>query len=110
MLSGRRYESQMQYGSIGWSVGASLGFSVGARSKGKRLITFVGDGCFQIGAQVRGPAQGSIKALQHAEMEAADSLQYQEARASSLHASTLWPDQDRSTGSCTQCFMQLKDE
>lgn len=43
----------MQYGSIGWSVGATLGFSVGARSKEKRLITFVGDGCYQIGAQVR---------------------------------------------------------
>ena len=42
----------MQYGSIGWSVGACLGCAVGSKPKGKRLLLFVGDGCFQIGAQV----------------------------------------------------------
>ena len=42
----------MQYGSIGWSVGAALGYQLGAAPKGKRLCLFVGDGCFQIGAQV----------------------------------------------------------
>ncbi len=42
----------MQYGSIGWSVGACLGCAVGSKPKGKRVLLFVGDGCFQIGAQV----------------------------------------------------------
>lgn len=50
-----RYEAQMQYGSIGWSVGAALGYQLGAAPRGKRLCLFVGDGCFQIGAQV-GPS------------------------------------------------------
>ena len=49
---GCRYEAQMQYGSIGWSVGAALGFSVAACKMDKRLILFVGDGCFQVTAQV----------------------------------------------------------
>lgn len=52
MWTERRYEAQMQYGSIGWSVGAALGFSVAARQMDKRLILFVGDGCFQVTAQV----------------------------------------------------------
>ena len=43
----------MQYGSIGWSPGACLGCAVGSKPKGKRLLLFVGDGCFQIAAQVR---------------------------------------------------------
>ena len=47
-----RYEAQMQYGSIGWSVGAALGYQLGAAPKGNRLCLFMGDGCFQIGAQV----------------------------------------------------------
>lgn len=42
----------MQYGSIGWAVGAALGCSVGARHKDRRPIVFVGDGCFQVTAQV----------------------------------------------------------
>lgn len=48
----RRFETQMQYGSIGWSVGACLGCAVGSRYQKQRLLLFVGDGCFQIGAQV----------------------------------------------------------
>ncbi|CAL8464627.1 g4162 [Coccomyxa elongata] len=48
---GAGYEAQMQYGSIGWSVGAALGYSVAARQMDKRLILFVGDGCFQVTAQ-----------------------------------------------------------
>ncbi len=43
------YEFQMQYGSIGWSVGATLGYAHGAREK--RVITAVGDGSFQMTAQ-----------------------------------------------------------
>ena len=48
----RRFQTQMQYGSIGWSVGACLGCAVGSRYHKQRLLLFVGDGCFQIGAQV----------------------------------------------------------
>jgi len=43
------FEIQMQYGSIGWSIGATLGYSLG--SDEKRVITFVGDGSFQLTAQ-----------------------------------------------------------
>ena len=48
-----RFQAQMQYGSIGWSVGACLGCAVGSRAQGRRMVLFVGDGCFQIGAQVQ---------------------------------------------------------
>lgn len=41
-----RYEFQMQYGSIGWSVGAALGYAQGA--KDKRVIACIGDGSFQV--------------------------------------------------------------
>ena len=37
----------MQYGSIGWSVGATLGYAQAA--KNKRVISFIGDGSFQVG-------------------------------------------------------------
>lgn len=40
------YEFQMQYGSIGWSVGATLGYAQAA--KNKRVISFIGDGSFQV--------------------------------------------------------------
>lgn len=40
------YEFQMQYGSIGWSVGATLGYAQAA--KDKRVIAFIGDGSFQV--------------------------------------------------------------
>jgi pyruvate decarboxylase len=43
------YEFQMQYGSIGWSVGATLGYAQAA--KDKRVIAFIGDGSFQVTAQ-----------------------------------------------------------
>jgi pyruvate decarboxylase len=39
----------MQYGSIGWSVGALLGYAQGA--KDKRVIACIGDGSFQVTAQ-----------------------------------------------------------
>ncbi|KAF7054258.1 hypothetical protein CFC21_061963 [Triticum aestivum] len=44
-----RYEFQMQYGSIGWSVGALLGYAQGASDK--RVIACIGDGSFQVTAQ-----------------------------------------------------------
>ncbi|XP_050371762.1 pyruvate decarboxylase 1 [Argentina anserina] len=43
------YEFQMQYGSIGWSVGATLGYAQGV--KDKRVIACIGDGSFQVTAQ-----------------------------------------------------------
>ncbi|KAJ4978856.1 hypothetical protein NE237_009636 [Protea cynaroides] len=43
------YEFQMQYGSIGWSVGATLGYAQAA--KDKRVIACIGDGSFQVTAQ-----------------------------------------------------------
>lgn len=44
-----RFEIQMQYGSIGWSVGATLGYCVG--SPERRVIACIGDGSFQMTAQ-----------------------------------------------------------
>lgn len=46
--AGAEYEWQMQYGSIGWSVPATLGYALGTQ---KRTITMVGDGSFQLTAQ-----------------------------------------------------------
>ncbi|KAK1367524.1 Pyruvate decarboxylase [Heracleum sosnowskyi] len=43
------YEFQMKYGSIGWSVGATLGYAQAA--KDKRVIACIGDGSFQVTAQ-----------------------------------------------------------
>jgi len=45
---GSRFEIQMQYGSIGWSVGATLGYALASP---RRVITLVGDGSFQMTAQ-----------------------------------------------------------
>jgi len=45
---GARFEIQMQYGSIGWSVGATLGYALGSP---RRLIALIGDGSFQMTAQ-----------------------------------------------------------
>ncbi|KAL5710112.1 pyruvate decarboxylase [Ranunculus cassubicifolius] len=42
------YEFQMQYGSIGWSVGATLGYAQAAQNK--RVIACIGDGSFQVKA------------------------------------------------------------
>ncbi|KAL0043633.1 hypothetical protein WJX79_010486 [Trebouxia sp. C0005] len=43
------FEVQLQYGSIGWSVGATLGYAVG-RPK-TRMLSLIGDGSFQVTAQ-----------------------------------------------------------
>lgn len=47
---GAGYEIQMQYGSIGWSVGATLGYALAVKDR-KRLIALIGDGSFQLTAQ-----------------------------------------------------------
>eukprot|EP00930_Biecheleria_cincta_P055547 TRINITY_DN41865_c0_g1_i1.p1 TRINITY_DN41865_c0_g1~~TRINITY_DN41865_c0_g1_i1.p1 ORF type:complete len:581 (-),score=109.98 TRINITY_DN41865_c0_g1_i1:185-1927(-) len=47
---GCQYEFQMQYGSIGWSVGATLGMACGLQGQ-KRVISLIGDGSFQMTAQ-----------------------------------------------------------
>lgn len=44
------FEIQMQYGSIGWSVGALLGMQA-ALHQHKRVIGLIGDGSFQMSAQ-----------------------------------------------------------
>lgn len=36
----------MQYGSIGWSVGATLGYAQAVPEK--RVLAFIGDGSFQV--------------------------------------------------------------
>lgn len=43
------YEFQMQYGSIGWSVGAVLGYAQATPKK--RVIACIGDGSFQVTVQ-----------------------------------------------------------
>jgi TPP-dependent trihydroxycyclohexane-1,2-dione (THcHDO) dehydratase len=44
---GCTYEFQMQYGSIGWAVGATLGYAQGT-NKERRVIACIGDGSFQV--------------------------------------------------------------
>jgi indolepyruvate decarboxylase len=46
---GARFEIEMQWGSIGWSVPAAFGYAIGARNR--RIIAMVGDGSFQLTAQ-----------------------------------------------------------
>lgn len=46
---GARFEVEMQWGHIGWSIPASFGYAVGAPNR--RIITLVGDGSFQLTAQ-----------------------------------------------------------
>jgi indolepyruvate decarboxylase len=46
---GARFEIEMQWGSIGWSVPASFGYAVGASNR--RIIAMIGDGSFQLTAQ-----------------------------------------------------------
>jgi indolepyruvate decarboxylase len=46
---GCKFEIQMQYGSIGWSVGAFLGLA--AANPKRRVIGLIGDGSFQMSAQ-----------------------------------------------------------
>lgn len=55
---GCHFEIQMKYGSIGWSVGATLGYQIGCdasqsatQGESRRVITLVGDGSFQMTAQ-----------------------------------------------------------
>lgn len=47
---GARYFFQMQYGSIGWATGATLGVSLAAGNR-RRTISLIGDGSFQLTAQ-----------------------------------------------------------
>eukprot|EP00981_Chlorochromonas_danica_P015862 scaffold14717_cov168-Ochromonas_danica.AAC.9 len=47
---GAKYHVQMQYGSIGWSVGALLGLAM-AEGESRRVIALIGDGSFQMTAQ-----------------------------------------------------------
>lgn len=46
---GSRFEIQMQYGSIGWSVGATLGYCIGQPDR--QVVACIGDGSFQLTAQ-----------------------------------------------------------
>jgi len=46
---GSRFEIQMQYGSIGWSTGATLGYCLG--SPERKVVACIGDGSFQLTAQ-----------------------------------------------------------
>lgn len=46
---GSKFEIQMQYGSIGWSVGATMGYALGKPDY--RVLAFIGDGSFQLTAQ-----------------------------------------------------------
>ena len=47
---GAGFEIQMTYGSIGWSVGATLGLAIG-HGPGRRVVALIGDGSFQLTAQ-----------------------------------------------------------
>ncbi len=46
---GARFEVEMQWGAIGWSVPAAFGYALGA--PGRRVVLMVGDGSFQLTAQ-----------------------------------------------------------
>lgn len=46
---GARFEIEMQWGHIGWSIPAAFGYALGAPER--RVITLVGDGAFQLTAQ-----------------------------------------------------------
>ncbi len=46
---GARFEIELQWGSIGWSVPATFGYAMGAPSR--RVIALIGDGSFQLTAQ-----------------------------------------------------------
>jgi TPP-dependent 2-oxoacid decarboxylase len=47
---GCTYHFQMQYGSIGWAVGAAVGVQLATESD-RRVVAFIGDGSFQMTAQ-----------------------------------------------------------
>jgi pyruvate decarboxylase len=46
---GARFEVEMQWGHIGWSVPATFGYAMGA--PGRRVVALIGDGSFQLTAQ-----------------------------------------------------------
>ncbi|MBV8223593.1 MAG: pyruvate decarboxylase, partial [Verrucomicrobia bacterium] len=46
---GARFEIEMQWGAIGWTVPATFGYAVGAANR--RIIAMIGDGSFQLTAQ-----------------------------------------------------------
>lgn len=48
---GVAHEVQMMYGSIGWSVGATLGYALAAAKDHRRVVALIGDGSFQLTAQ-----------------------------------------------------------
>lgn len=48
------------YCSIGWSVGATLGLAVAGRHEGRRVLACIGDGSFQMTAQVGLMAPGLV--------------------------------------------------
>jgi pyruvate decarboxylase/indolepyruvate decarboxylase len=47
---GARFEIEMQWGSIGWSVAATYGYALGLEP-GRRIVAMIGDGSFQLTAQ-----------------------------------------------------------
>jgi pyruvate decarboxylase len=47
---GARFEIEMQWGSIGWAVGAAFGYAMGLEPD-RRLVAVIGDGSFQLTAQ-----------------------------------------------------------
>ncbi|QLL33690.1 hypothetical protein HG536_0F00140 [Torulaspora globosa] len=46
---GAKFEAEMQWGHIGWSIPACFGYSVGAPDR--QIVTMVGDGSFQVTVQ-----------------------------------------------------------
>lgn len=47
---GARFEIEMQWGAIGWSVPASFGYAMGMEGD-RRIVSIIGDGSFQLTAQ-----------------------------------------------------------
>lgn len=47
--TGTPYEFQMQYGSIGWATGATLGAAAAYEGTGRRVVEVTGDGSLQVG-------------------------------------------------------------
>jgi pyruvate decarboxylase/indolepyruvate decarboxylase len=47
---GARFEIEMQWGAIGWSVPASFGYAMGMEDD-RRIVSIIGDGSFQLTAQ-----------------------------------------------------------
>lgn len=54
--SGTPYEFQCQFGSIGWSVGATLGAAAAYEGDDRRVVALIGDGSLQVRGQSRGGA------------------------------------------------------